>query len=257
MAAAPPAWAPDRVAATPAVSAPTPLPAPNVVSRLRTSLLDQQPGRVLVRVFVNGQPLPFSGLTDPGGYFFIPLIPAGQPFTAVAVDTATGATRTTEGIGPLTGESVVLLFDFLSDDNGNGTDTIELDSNTTGFLTDGEIDFLLFEGTAGQVINLGLVNRADDTIIVNVIAPSGNALTFLNVSTSQVYFESGVFTLPETGNYLIEVGGGTFSPVGSYTLGLRHESRNPPRSRQSLQRYPLPRHPYHPRGPPLLQLQRQ
>ncbi len=69
-------------------------------------------GRFHVRVSSNGTATPFTGVTDAGGYFFVPFIPEGQPFTAVALDTATGERRTFEGIGPKTGESTYMFFDF-------------------------------------------------------------------------------------------------------------------------------------------------
>jgi len=55
---------------------------------------DQTPGRIIVKVFSQGFNMPFSGATDAGGYFYIPLIPEDEPFTATAIDTLTGQTRT-------------------------------------------------------------------------------------------------------------------------------------------------------------------
>lgn len=69
---------------------------------------------VVVKVIATGAPIAFSGLADPGGYFFVPFIPDGQPFTAVAYDLASGETRSMQGVGPHTGESVSLFFDFFS-----------------------------------------------------------------------------------------------------------------------------------------------
>jgi len=82
---------------------------------------DQPPGRYVIKVLSGGSAIPFSGLTDAGGYFFVPFIPQGEPFTAVAIDTLTGQFRTFEGIGPATGESVFMFFDFLSEDGTVGT----------------------------------------------------------------------------------------------------------------------------------------
>jgi hypothetical protein len=84
---------------------------------LQSGFLDQQAGRVVVKVRLSGGAnLPFTGVTDAGGYFFIPLIPEGQPFVATAFDTLTGQTRTFEGVGPPTGESVLMFFDFFSEE---------------------------------------------------------------------------------------------------------------------------------------------
>jgi hypothetical protein len=91
-----------------------------IMSGLRTqaAFFDQTPGRYVIKVFTRGFRTPFSGLTDAGGYFFVPLIPQGETFTAVAVDTVTGKRRTFEGVGPAVGKSVLMFFDFLSDDGG-------------------------------------------------------------------------------------------------------------------------------------------
>ncbi len=69
----------------------------------------------IVKVFPkNGGPAltPFTGATDPGGYFYIPIIPAGQAFKAIATDRLTGASTTFEGIGPQKGDFVYMIFDF-------------------------------------------------------------------------------------------------------------------------------------------------
>jgi len=76
---------------------------------------------VVIKVFASGFPIAFSGLADPGGYFFVPFIPYGQPFTAVAYDLASGETRSIQGIGPNTGESVSLFFDFFSPETQSET----------------------------------------------------------------------------------------------------------------------------------------
>ena len=69
---------------------------------------------MIIKVYSAGSPIPFSGVTDPGGYFFVPLIPPGEPFTAVAYDLVNNETRVVEGIGPNTGSSVFLFFDFFT-----------------------------------------------------------------------------------------------------------------------------------------------
>ncbi len=76
---------------------------------------------VIIKVFSAGSPIPFSGVADPGGYFFVPLIPAGEPFTAVAYDVANNKTRIIEGVGPATGDFVFLFFDFFHEQPGYGT----------------------------------------------------------------------------------------------------------------------------------------
>src|SRR5690606_15706202 len=65
-------------------------------------------------VTVSGSPVPFKGTTDAGGYFMIPLIPEGEPFMAVALDTQTGQNRVATGVGPAVGDGVFVVFDFTS-----------------------------------------------------------------------------------------------------------------------------------------------
>jgi hypothetical protein len=102
-------------AAAPPVPAP---PAPG--ARLKPAAFeDDQPGRVVVRIFVDGQTVPFSGATDAGGYFFIPFIPEGRDFTAIAYDTLSGQSRSFDGVGPPFGKSVTMFFDFFTDQPGN------------------------------------------------------------------------------------------------------------------------------------------
>lgn len=68
-----------------------------------TSLFGDLTGRFVVKVFLGGSSLPFTGISDSSGYFYIPLIPADQPFEAIAIDTLTGQTRSFEGTGPKVG----------------------------------------------------------------------------------------------------------------------------------------------------------
>jgi hypothetical protein len=78
-------------------------------------------GGIVIKVFSAGLTIPFSGVTDPGGYFFIPIIPAGEPFTAVAYDMVNGTTRIVEGVGPATGDFTFLFFDFYTEQPGSDT----------------------------------------------------------------------------------------------------------------------------------------
>ncbi|MEX2541664.1 MAG: PKD domain-containing protein [Trueperaceae bacterium] len=71
-------------------------------------------GRYRITVYTGGSPQPFTGVTDAGGYFFSPLLPAGQDFLATAVDTLTGESRDIRGVGPAVGEGLYVTFDFSS-----------------------------------------------------------------------------------------------------------------------------------------------
>ncbi len=63
---------------------------------------------------------PFTALTDESGYFFLPFVPAGEPFTLHAVDPATGAVATADGI--MGGDNELFVQDvvFASDSDGAG-----------------------------------------------------------------------------------------------------------------------------------------
>ncbi|MEZ4636781.1 MAG: hypothetical protein R2856_17790 [Caldilineaceae bacterium] len=56
--------------------------------------------RIVVKIYRGTQVFPISGVVDEGGYFYLPFIPADEPFTALAIDTESGATRTQRGTGP-------------------------------------------------------------------------------------------------------------------------------------------------------------
>jgi PKD domain len=78
------------------------------------SLFAPEPGRYVVKIYTNNNPGPFTGVSDAGGYFFVPFIPTGQPFTAIAIDRKNGQKRNFQGTGPSFGKSVTMFFDFSS-----------------------------------------------------------------------------------------------------------------------------------------------
>ncbi|MCB0021049.1 MAG: hypothetical protein KDE09_24805, partial [Anaerolineales bacterium] len=87
--------------------------------------------RFVVHIYVNDERLPFSGVTDSSGYFSIPMIPAGQPFSAIATDTQTQETRTVSGTGPEVGDITYIFFDFASEEPGE-PDAIAWDGGGDG-----------------------------------------------------------------------------------------------------------------------------
>ena len=124
-------------------------------------------GRFTVKIWPKsstGVPLtPFTGATDPGGYFDIPLIPQGEPFIAVAIDSVTGAERTFEGIGPATGDAVYIDFEFPPDDTVENNypirigDTVSNGKPSAGagnIEVPGGQDIYTFNATAGQGVYL-------------------------------------------------------------------------------------------------------
>jgi hypothetical protein len=78
---------------------------------------DFDPTRYTIKVYPRGQTSgaglsQFTGALDAGGYFFVPFIPEGEPYTAAAYDNVSGRVETFEGIGPPLGESTLMFFDF-------------------------------------------------------------------------------------------------------------------------------------------------
>lgn len=178
-------------------------------------------GRFIVKVFFGGSNVvPFTGVSDSSGYFYIPLIPAGQPFEAVAIDTLTNETRSFEGTGPEVGQSTYMFFDFLSEGESGAT-VIQYDTNTQG-VHDG-VDIYFFEGKTGDVINLAVFSEEGhgDGISSQLSDPNGRTMRSSLVSGGGHYFETGL--LPEIeleldGLYTFTLDGSEAS--GNYTLGL-------------------------------------
>ncbi len=199
-----------------------PADGPSFNSRGSLSPQALEPGRIVVKIFSPGIPGAFTGVTDRGGFLFIPTMPAGQPFTAVAIDTVTREQRSFEGVGPASDESIALFFDFITPGGGGGPIEISFDSNTSGNLLPGEgIDQFSFQGSAGQEVNVALLagptSLLDATTAVELFAPSGGSLARRAIPGSRRYAETDVITLPETGTYFIEV---SSSRSGDYLLGL-------------------------------------
>jgi hypothetical protein len=125
------------------------------LSAQAAGFFDQPPGRVVVKVASSaGAAFPFSGATDAGGYFFIPLIPEGEPFVATAIDTLTGQMRTFQGVGPPLGQSVPMFFDFFSGDSGGITPLHFGDVITASIDAPGEVDVYSFQASAGDAVFL-------------------------------------------------------------------------------------------------------
>jgi len=75
-------------------------PIPDYSSGLAPLATELARGRFVISVAVSGSAVPFKGTTDAGGYFMIPMIPTGEPFVAVALDTVSGQNRVVTGVGP-------------------------------------------------------------------------------------------------------------------------------------------------------------
>lgn len=168
-------------------------PSPSSLRTLKTGPFSLEPGRYVIRTFVRGSPLAFSGRTDAGGYFFIPLIPQDEPFTAVAIDTLTGQTRTFEGVGPKTGESVYMFFDFLTTDialpvadagpNQSVTvgDTVQLDGSGSSHPNDDPLTYAwTFE--ARPTGSTATIDNANSVTVTFVADAAGEYRVRLTVS---------------------------------------------------------------------------
>ncbi len=183
----------------------------------------------VVTIFVGGTPLPFKGVTDAGGYFFIPITPDGEDFTALAIDTGSGEVRSFEGVGPPLGESVYMFFDFNSDTNS--IPTFPFDSNVSEDLALDEADLYVFVGLAGQLIAVGTQGEPDFVSLydVDLFSPTSSNPLF-SIGNGKFYNETGVIALPDPGIYTLSVasdfGGGSGS--GIYHVGLSEISEPTP-----------------------------
>ena len=175
-------------------------------------------GRFIVKAFYGaGNSVPFTGVSDSSGYFYIPTIPAGQPFEAIAVDTVAKTTRSVKGVGPEVGRSTYLFFDFTSPGSSGGK-LVEYDTNTQGVY--GGVDVYLFQGKAGDIVNLAIFSEQSP------LAPGfhyqlsdANGVPLITGAISGgFYFETTFVELKANGLYTFTVDGSAVS--GNYTLGL-------------------------------------
>jgi hypothetical protein len=183
-----------------------------------TSFFGDLAGRFVIKVFLGGSSLPFTGISDSSGYFYIPLIPAGQPFEAIAIDTLTKETRSFEGIGPEIGQSTYMFFDFLNEGE-SGAKVISYDTNTQG-VHDG-VDIYFFEGKAGDVINLAVFSEEARVDRISYKISDPNGFQMQSGLAGGLYFETGLLPALELeldGLYTFTLDGSQTS--GNYTLGL-------------------------------------
>lgn len=174
-------------------------------------------GRFIVKVFYGGtNVVPFTGISDSSGYFYLPLIPENQPFQAIATDTLTGETRSFEGVGPEVGQSTYMYFDFLTEGD-NVVTNISYDSNTSGDY--GDVDFYQFEGEAGDLFTLALFSEQapQELVTYNVTGPDGLSVAGGSFAGSHVH-ETGVRALRLDGVHTITIDGSLVA--GGYTLGF-------------------------------------
>jgi|GEM_PF-2766226 len=171
-----------------------------------------QSTQVAVKIYVNGKATPFTGMTDPGGYFFIPLIPQNEPFTAIAFDRTTGETRSFRGVGPQIGKSVFMFFDFFNaeppsirwDGGGDGTswadaqnwdtdktpvaaDRVAIDApvNTKITISQGNVEIVSLHNAASlQISGSSLTINGNSVISGSLIITNSAALTVKEVAAA-------------------------------------------------------------------------
>ena len=66
---------------------------------------------------------PFTAITDAAGYFKVPFVPAGEPFTVRAVDTVNGRVATVDGVANGADVATPVQLLFTSTDSGPGSPT--------------------------------------------------------------------------------------------------------------------------------------
>ena len=173
-------------------------------------------GRFVVKVFfAGGNSVPFTGISDSSGYFYIPTIPENQPFQAIAIDRLTGETRVLEGNGPEVGSSTFMYFDFFSGED-SGIPTIDYNSNTQG--EHGDVDLYLFEGKAGDLIKLAIFSEENSLEAIDYRLVDPNGQTFGRSLFGGHLHDTIFFELELDGLYSISIDGSKSS--SSYTLGL-------------------------------------
>jgi hypothetical protein len=189
------------------------------------SLAQFEAGRFIVKIFplAGGRPLtPFTGATDPGGYFFIPLIPQGESFRALATDQVTGASVSVEGVGPATGESTLMYYDFANAQQ-NRFDIAIGDTVTNGVPISGAgnieiphgLDIYTFDAAAGQRVFVDVL-ELNLNVRWELLDPNGESI----FSTCLACGDPGAFTLAEAGPYTLRVGDDSSEEVGTYQFKL-------------------------------------
>ena len=192
----------------------------------QTALGGLEPGRYIIKIYprAGGRLLsPFTGANDAGGYFFVPFIPKGEEFRAVALDKVTGATKTFDGVGPEVGKSVYMFFDF--SDAEDSRFPIALDDTVSDGVPSagagnienpGALDIYKFTTEAGRDVIFDVLNEASSL--------SGTRWK-LEDSAGQEVFErnlddTGVISLVKGGEYTLTVGDDNSGGTGTYSFKL-------------------------------------
>ena len=158
-------------------------------------------GRFVISVAASGSAVPFKGTTDAGGYFMIPLIPEGQPFVAVALDTQTGENRVASGVGPAFGDGAYVVFDFSSGESqysearwdGGGDGTRWLDPlNWEGDMLPVSNSNVVIEGPSGLTVELDNFSGDGSRVTINSLELAAGTTLELSRGTLEILSASTV-----------------------------------------------------------------
>jgi hypothetical protein len=188
---------------------------------LQNSLIDRIPGRVIVKVAsTGGGGFPFSGATDAGGYFFIPLIPQGEPFVATAIDSVTGQMRTFEDTGPPIGQSIIMAFDFSSGDTGGITELQFGEVISASIDSPTEVDTYSFQGTAGDQVLFRMKSLGGDHNPAFELFDPNGTLVCSNPPVG-INFREATCALNSTGTFTLLYSSYVSVGTGPYQLYLQ------------------------------------
>ncbi|MEM8859878.1 MAG: hypothetical protein AAGD96_16240 [Chloroflexota bacterium] len=152
----------------------------------------------VIKLYANGSRRPFSAVVDKGGYFYFPTIPEGEPFTALAINTANGSTRTFTGVGPAVGSNLYLKFDFSIEEEAIGT-PIQVGDEISGTLNpdDPPLIFSLDPETGQEVFfeSLGSGFTTASWALSDLVG--------ISVFSANLFRNEGPFTLTQPGQYLL------------------------------------------------------
>ncbi len=158
--------------------------------------------QIVVKMYTSGVSQPFSAAADGSGYFFFPMVPEGETYTAVAINTDTGETRMQVGQGPPLDGAEILSFDFTREAEPVGT-PITIGQTFAGSIAPDEgAQIYSFQANAGQTLFLDAVTESLSGFSRwTLTGPTGVDLA----GGQGVGSDLGRVDLTESGQYLIFV----------------------------------------------------
>lgn len=169
------------------------------------------PGRYLVTLFSGAGPMGFRGLTDAGGYFSLPIVPEGEPYVAIATDTATGEVRLTRGSGPAVGDVGFLMVDFGAPQDEAIPALVPGEYVERVARGDEPASLATFSGAAGQTIGFAYAVSTEEApsaaLRFTVVGPNGDVVASVTGWTGdeRIVDYVGGIVLPTDGTYILAV----------------------------------------------------